>query len=501
MNRLGGKSNTGEGGEDVERLHDPAAPLGGQADRQRPVRGHHRVPGQRRRPADQDGAGREARRGRPAARQQGVAVDRQDPARHPGRRPDLAAAAPRHLLHRGPGPARPRPEDASTRPPGCTSSWSAEVGVGTVAAGVAKLKADVILISGHDGGTGASPLNSLKHAGTPWELGLAEAQQTLLLNRLRDRVTVQVDGQLKTGRDVRGRGAARRRGVRLRHRAADRLRLRHDAGLPPGHLPGRHRHPEPGAARAVHRQAGVRGELLPVPRRGGPRATWPSWASAPSTRRSGTTELLDVRPGGRRTGRPAGSTWRRVLHVPELPDGAARRGSPRPGPRPGAGPGQRADRAGRAGAATTAPRCGVEVAVRNEHRSVGAMLGGEVARRYGGAGLPDDTIDVHAARHRRPVVRRVPAARGDPAAASATPTTTSARACPAAGSSSVRRPRRSRDAAVRRPRTRSSPATPSCTARPAASCSCAAGSASGSRSATPARSPSSRASATTAAST
>ena len=99
-----------------------------------------------------------------------------------------------------------------------------EVGVGTVAAGVAKTKADVILISGHDGGTGASPLNSLKHAGTPWELGLAETQQTLLLNGLRDRVTVQVDGQLKTGRDVDHRGAARRRGVRLRHRAADRRR-------------------------------------------------------------------------------------------------------------------------------------------------------------------------------------------------------------------------------------------------------------------------------------
>src|SRR5262249_4478902 len=78
----------------------------------------------------------------------------------------------------------------------------AEVGVGTVAAGVAKAKADVILVSGHDGGTGASPLNSLKHAGTPWELGLAETQQTLMLNGMRDRVVVQVDGQLKTGRDV-----------------------------------------------------------------------------------------------------------------------------------------------------------------------------------------------------------------------------------------------------------------------------------------------------------
>ncbi len=78
----------------------------------------------------------------------------------------------------------------------------AEVGVGTVAAGVSKAHADVVLISGHDGGTGASPLTSLKHAGAPWELGLAETQQTLLLNGLRDRVVVQTDGQLKTGRDV-----------------------------------------------------------------------------------------------------------------------------------------------------------------------------------------------------------------------------------------------------------------------------------------------------------
>lgn len=77
-----------------------------------------------------------------------------------------------------------------------------EVGVGTIAAGVAKAKADHIVIAGHDGGTGAAPLNSIKHAGTPWELGLAETQQTLVLNRLRGRVRVQADGQIKTGRDV-----------------------------------------------------------------------------------------------------------------------------------------------------------------------------------------------------------------------------------------------------------------------------------------------------------
>jgi glutamate synthase (NADPH/NADH) large chain len=77
-----------------------------------------------------------------------------------------------------------------------------ETGVGTVAAGVAKAKSDHIVIAGHDGGTGASPISSIKHAGTPWEIGLAETQQTLVLNRLRGRVIVQVDGQMKTGRDV-----------------------------------------------------------------------------------------------------------------------------------------------------------------------------------------------------------------------------------------------------------------------------------------------------------
>jgi glutamate synthase (NADPH/NADH) large chain len=77
-----------------------------------------------------------------------------------------------------------------------------EIGVGTVAAGVTKAKADHLVIAGHDGGTGASPQSSIKHAGSPWELGLAETQQTLVLNRLRGRVRVQVDGQMKTGRDV-----------------------------------------------------------------------------------------------------------------------------------------------------------------------------------------------------------------------------------------------------------------------------------------------------------
>ena len=124
-----------------------------------------------------------------------------------------------------------------------------EVGVGTVAAGVAKANADHVTISGHDGGTGASPQSSIQGAGVPWEIGLAETQQTLLLNDLRSRITVEVDGRMKTGRDVVIGGAARRRRVRLLDRAADRDGLHHDARLPPEHLPGRRRDAGSGAAR------------------------------------------------------------------------------------------------------------------------------------------------------------------------------------------------------------------------------------------------------------
>ena len=77
-----------------------------------------------------------------------------------------------------------------------------EIGVGTIASGVTKAKADHLVIAGHDGGTGASPLTSIKHAGLPWELGLAETHQTLVMNNLRSRVVLQTDGQIKTGRDV-----------------------------------------------------------------------------------------------------------------------------------------------------------------------------------------------------------------------------------------------------------------------------------------------------------
>ena len=143
-----------------------------------------------------------------------------------------------------------------------------EVGVGTVAAGVAKCRADHVTISGFEGGTGASPLTSLTHAGSPWEIGLAETQQTLVLNGLRGRIAVQVDGGLAHRPRRRHRRAAGRRRVRLRHRAADRLGLHHDAQVPSQHLPGGRRHPGPGAAQALHRPARACDQLFLLRGRG-----------------------------------------------------------------------------------------------------------------------------------------------------------------------------------------------------------------------------------------
>ena len=201
MNSIGGKSNTGEGGEDSDRLHDPA----------------------RRSAIKQVASGRFG-----VTSEYLVNADDLQIKMAQGAKPGEGGQLPGHKVY--PWVAKTRhstPGVGLISPPPHHDIYSiedlkqlihdlknsnplarvhvklvAEVGVGTVAAGVSKAKADVVLISGHDGGTGASPLTSLKHAGAPWELGLAETQQTLLLNGLRDRIVVQADGQMKTGRDV-----------------------------------------------------------------------------------------------------------------------------------------------------------------------------------------------------------------------------------------------------------------------------------------------------------
>lgn len=201
MNRLGGKSNTGEGGEDIDRLLDP----------------------ERRSAVKQIASGRFGVTSLYLTNADDIQIKMAQGAK-PGEGGQLMAqkvypwvARTRHSTP-GVGLISPPPHhdiysiedlaqliyDAKRANPSARVHVKlvSEVGIGTVAAGVTKAKADVVLVSGHDGGTGASPLNSLKHAGVPWELGLAETQQTLMLNGLRDRVVVQVDGQLKTGRDV-----------------------------------------------------------------------------------------------------------------------------------------------------------------------------------------------------------------------------------------------------------------------------------------------------------
>ena len=205
MNRLGGKSNTGEGGEDRERFTpDENGDLRRSAIKQ-VASGRFGVTSEYLTNAD-DIQIKMAQGAKPG-----------EGGQLPGHKVYPWIAATRHSTP-GVGLISPPPHhdiysiedlaqlihDLKNSNPAARVHVKlvAEVGVGTVAAGVAKAKSDVVLISGHDGGTGASPLTSIKHAGAPWELGLAETQQTLVLNGLRDRIVVQVDGQLKTGRDV-----------------------------------------------------------------------------------------------------------------------------------------------------------------------------------------------------------------------------------------------------------------------------------------------------------
>ncbi len=232
MNRIGGKSNTGEGGEDPVRYQQELRGI--------PIRQGETLAGllgQERIEVDiplQEGDSLRSRIKQVASGRFGVTAEYLTSADQiqikmaQGAKPGEGGQLPGHKVSDyiaklrfsvpGVGLISPPPHhdiysiedlaqlihDLKNANPRASISVKlvSEVGVGTVAAGVAKAKADHVTIAGHDGGTGASPVSSIKHAGTPWELGLAETQQTLVLNRLRGRIAVQVDGQMKTGRDV-----------------------------------------------------------------------------------------------------------------------------------------------------------------------------------------------------------------------------------------------------------------------------------------------------------
>jgi glutamate synthase (NADPH) large chain len=395
MNQLGGKSNTGEGGEDADRLYDP----------------------ERRSSIKQVASGRFG-----VTSEYLVNADDIQIKMAQGAKPGEGGQLPGHKVY--PWVAKTRhstPGVGLISPPPHHDIYSiedlaqlihdlknanpaarihvklvSEVGVGTVAAGVSKAHADVVLISGHDGGTGASPLTSLKHAGGPWELGLAETQQTLLLNGLRDRIVVQTDGQLKTGRDVviaalLGAEEFGFATAPLVVSGCIMMRVCHLDTCPVGiatqnpilrdRFSGK-------AEYVVNFFEFIAQEVRELLAELGFRTIEEA---------VGHAELLETERAVDHW-KAQGLNLAPLFHVPELPDGAVRHalveqdhGLEK------ALDNELIELAAEALNAATAEEAQpvrAQVAIRNINRTVGTMLGYEVTKKFGGAGLPDDTIDI-----------------------------------------------------------------------------------------------------------
>ncbi|WP_327188961.1 glutamate synthase large subunit [Streptomyces xinghaiensis] len=395
MNQLGGKSNTGEGGEDPDRLYDPA----------------------RRSSIKQVASGRFGVTSEYLVNSDDIQIKMAQ-----GAKPGEGGQLPGHKVY--PWVARTRhstPGVGLISPPPHHDIYSiedlaqlihdlknanpqarihvklvSEVGVGTVAAGVSKAHADVVLISGHDGGTGASPLTSLKHAGGPWELGLAETQQTLLLNGLRDRIVVQTDGQLKTGRDVvvaalLGAEEFGFATAPLVVSGCVMMRVCHLDTCPVGiatQNPVLRERFSGKAEYIVNYFQFIAEEVRELLAELGFRTLEEA---------VGHAELLDT---SRAVGhwKAQGLDLEPLLHVPDLPAGAARHQVIEQDH----GLGKALDNeliklasdALAADSAEKAQPVRARLAIRNINRTVGTMLGHEVTKRFGGAGLPDDTIDI-----------------------------------------------------------------------------------------------------------
>jgi glutamate synthase domain-containing protein 2/glutamate synthase domain-containing protein 1/glutamate synthase domain-containing protein 3 len=266
-----------------------------------------------------------------------------------------------------------------------------EVGVGTVAAGVAKAKADHVTIAGHDGGTGASPISSIKHAGTPWELGLAETQQTLVLNRLRGRIAVQVDGQIKTGRDVIV-------GALL---GADEFGFATAPLVVEGCIMMRKCHLNTCPVGVATQDPELRKKFTGQPEHvvnyfffvaEEVREIMASLGVRTFNELIGRSDLLDTRKGIEHW-KAKGLDFSRVFHQVAMPKEVARyHVESQDHGLDGALDNQLIAKAAKA--LEQKEKVVIEAAVRNANRTVGATLSGEVAKRYGNEGLPPDTIVV-----------------------------------------------------------------------------------------------------------
>jgi len=399
MNRLGGRSNSGEGGEDAERF---AADAGGDLRRsaiKQVASGRFGVTSEYLVNAD-DLQIKMAQGAKPGEGGQ-LPAHKVYPwiarTRHSTPGVGLISPPPHHDIYSIEDLAQLISDLKNANPAARVSvKLVAEVGVGTIAAGVAKAFSDVVLISGHDGGTGASPLTSIKHAGAPWELGLAETQQTLLRNGLRERVVVQVDGQLKTGRDVivaalLGAEEFGFATAPLVSVGCVMMRACHNDTCPVGvatqnpelrrRFAGR---PEfvvnfmeliAGQVREYLAMLGFRSLAEAVGRAELLRHRMPPRAAAGDGTKA---SFLDLAP---------------LLHVPELPQGAARRNTTsQESHLPLALDNTLIQLA--EGALEEGRPVRLDLPVRNVNRAVGTMLGYEVTRRWGGEGLPDGTITV-----------------------------------------------------------------------------------------------------------
>ncbi|WP_327246945.1 glutamate synthase large subunit [Streptomyces sp. NBC_01320] len=395
MNQLGGKSNTGEGGEDADRLYDPA----------------------RRSSIKQVASGRFG-----VTSEYLVNADDIQIKMAQGAKPGEGGQLPGHKVY--PWVAKTRhstPGVGLISPPPHHDIYSiedlaqlihdlknanpaarihvklvSEVGVGTVAAGVSKAHADVVLISGHDGGTGASPLTSLKHAGGPWELGLAETQQTLLLNGLRDRIVVQTDGQLKTGRDViiaalLGAEEFGFATAPLVVSGCVMMRVCHLDTCPVGiatQNPVLRDRFSGKAEYVVNFFEFIAQEVRELLAELGFRTIEEA---------VGHAELLDTDRAITHW-KAQGLDLEPLFYVPELPEGAVRHQLIEQDH----GLAKALDNeliklaadALNADSAEAAQPVRAQIAIRNINRTVGTMLGHEVTKKFGGAGLPQDTIDI-----------------------------------------------------------------------------------------------------------
>jgi glutamate synthase domain-containing protein 2/glutamate synthase domain-containing protein 3 len=395
MNRIGARSNTGEGGEDEARfLKDPDGDWRRSAIKQVAsgrfgVTAHYLVNAEELQIKVAQGA-KPGEGGQLPGHKVDEVIAR---VRHSTPGVQLISPPPHHDIYSIEDLAQLIYDLKNVNPQARISvKLVAEVGVGVVAAGVAKAHADVILISGHDGGTGASPLTSIRHSGIPWELGLAEAQQVLVINDLRSRVRLQTDGKLQTGRDVVvaallgaeefgfstaplvALGCVMMRKCHLNTCpvgiATQDPRLRRKFKGQPEHV--------------INYFFFVAEEV---------RELMAEMGFATLDEMIGRVDMLDIQESIDHW-KAKGLDFSSIFYNPPVPGRVGRRCLARQDH----GLDQALDYTlidhAREALETGVP-VEMKLPVRNTHRTVGAMLSGEIARRHGSAGLPDDTIRVH----------------------------------------------------------------------------------------------------------